>query len=184
MSARHATMKRITVSLLLVLVAVSACGPAPASPASSAPTPTPPAAAATATETPIPTAADGAESLVADLVAAGTAAELGSNFLADPLRGEGRLVCIGTEAVQVYVQKDHEAALAVAATIDKNDPTRVGTSVVTWSGTPRFWLRDRIIVLYVGADAATETALRSLLGQPFAESREQGFQPLPSPECA
>jgi hypothetical protein len=178
-------MKDVVASLLL-LVVVGACAPSAATSPSGAPASTPAASAPSvaATETPKPTAADGAEALVADLIAAGNVAKLGSNFLADPLRGEGRLVCVGKEAVQVYVQKDHEAALAVASTIDKRDPTRVGTSIVTWNGTPRFWLRDRIIVLYVGADAATDSALRTLLGQPFAESHEPGFQPLPSPECA
>jgi hypothetical protein len=176
-------MKRIVASLLFV--ALSACSPAatpgPTATGASAPSASPPPVIV---GTPGPTAADGADALVADLVAGGATAKLGSNFLAAPLRGEGVLVCVGTEAVQVYVQKDHEAALAVASTIDPEDPSKIGTSIVTWTGRPRFWLRDRIIVLYSGTDAATDAALRTLLGQPFAESHEPGPPPLPAPDCA
>ena len=176
-------MKRVLAALLLVSLA----GCAPSATPSATPTvgpgasPTPPRVIF---GTPVPTTGDGAEALVADLVAGGATAKLGSFFLAEPLRGEGILVCIGTEAVQVYVQRDHEAALAVASTIDPQDPSKIGTSIVNWTGRPRFWLRDRIIVLYVGTDAATDTALRTLLGRPFAEARQPGAPPLPAPDCA
>ena len=176
-------MKRIAAALLLM--AVSACSPSatpqPTSTQSLEPSASPPRVIFGTAE---PRPKDGAEALVADLIAGGATAKLGSFFLAEPLRGEGMLVCIGTEAVQVYVQKDHEAALAVSQMIDRNDPSKVGTSIVNWTGRPRFWLRDRIIVLYVGTDAATDAALRGLLGQPFAESRQPGPPPLPAPDCA
>ena len=129
-----------------------------------------------------PTAAGGVEALVADLAAAGATAKVGSNFLAEPLPGEGILVCVGREPVQVYVLKDHEAALEAASRIDRDDPSKIGTSIVEWVGTPRFWLRDRIIVLYLGEDAETEALLRSVLGEPFAQGRA-GRQPLPAPDC-
>jgi hypothetical protein len=130
-----------------------------------------------------PTRAGGAEALVADLAAAGATATLGSNFLAEPLPGEGILACVGQEPVQIYVLKDHEAALEAASRIDPDDPSKVGTSIVEWAGTPRFWLRDRIIVLYVGDDADTEAVLRSVLGEPFAQG-QPGRPPLPAPDCA
>lgn len=176
-------MKGIAAALLLM--AVSACTPAlppqPTSTQSLEPSASPPRVIfGTAEPTPI----DGAEALVADLIGGGATAKLGSFFLAEPLRGEGRLICIGTEAVQVYVQKDHEAALAVSQMIDRNDPSKVGTSIVNWTGRPRFWLRDQIIILYVGTDAAMDATLRGLLGQPFAESRQPGPPPLPAPDCA
>ncbi len=151
-------------------VALSACSPA-STPASTGP----PAPSGTT---------DGAERLVADLVAGGVTAKLGSNFLAQPLPGEGVAVCIGTETVQVYVLKDHEAALAAASKIDPDDPSKIGTSIVDWSGRPRFWLRDRIVVLYLGDNAGTDAALRNVLGQPFAEATVPGRPPLPAPDCA
>jgi hypothetical protein len=176
-------MKRVVASVLLL--AISACSPA----ATTGPSPTgAPIASGSPPPvifgTPNPTSADGAEGLVEDLVAGGATAKLGSNFLAEPLPGEGVLVCLGTEAVQVYVLRDHEAAFAAASTIDREDPSKIGTSIVDWTGRPRFWLRDRILVLYVGNDATTDAALRSLLGQPFAEAPGPGRPPLPAPDCA
>jgi hypothetical protein len=173
------------VAASLLLCAISACSPA-ASPGAS-PTGTPTSSGSPPPVifgTPTPTTADGTDAFLADLVAGGAAAKLGSNFLAEPLPGEGVLVCIGTEAVQVYVLKDHEAALAAASVIDPNDPSKIGTSIVDWAGRPRFWLRDRILVLYAGGDAATDAILRSLLGRPFAEARIPGRPPLPAPDCA
>lgn len=168
-----------------LLVAISGCAPA-ASPGATADVT--PGASGTIPPvifgTPEPTASGGAEALVADLVAAGGAAKLGSNFLAEPLPGEGIVVCLGTEALQVYVLRDREAALAAASQIDPEDPSMIGTSIVDWAGRPRFWLRDRILVLYVGDDAATDAALRGLLGRPFAEARAPGPPPLPAPDCA
>lgn len=176
-------MKRL-VAFVLVL-SIGACSPAanPGSTPTTAPAPsaTPPRVIF---GTPVPTSADGAEGLVEDLIASGASAKLGSFFLAEPLPGEGILLCVGAEPVQVYVLRDHEAALAAASTIDPDDPSKIGTSIVEWNGRPRFWLRDRIIVLYVGDDAATDTALRTLLGQPFAEAQVPGRPPLPGPDCA
>lgn len=43
-----------------------------------------------------------------------------------------------------------------------------GTSIVDWTGSPRFWQHDRLILLYLGGDAGTETLLTTALGPPFA----------------
>lgn len=139
----------------------------------------------TAGPTPGPTAgpAGGLDGLVADLNAAGTAAKSGSFFATDPIGGEGKVVCIGVETVQVFQFIDHEAALATSMKIDRNDPSKIGTAIVDWAGTPRFWLRDRIIVLYTGEDAATDAAIRALLGRPFAEG-QPGRMGLPTPPCS
>jgi hypothetical protein len=134
--------------------------------------------------TPDPTTFDGAEALVADLVAAGMRAKLGSNFLAEPFPGEGVLVCVGTESVQTYLFRDHEAALAAASKIDRDDPSKIGTAIVDWVGRPQFWLRDRMLVLYVGDDARTDAALRTVLGEPFAEADASGRPFRPEPDCA
>jgi hypothetical protein len=131
-----------------------------------------------------PRTADGAEALVADLVVAGMTAKLGSTFLAEPFPGEGVLVCVGTESVQTYVLKDHEAALAAASKIDRDDPSKIGTSIVDWVGRPRFWLRDRMLILYVGDDARTDAALRTLLGEPLAEADASARPFPPEPDCA
>ena len=137
------------------------------------------------TATPQPTAppaASGVAGIVADLSAAGVAAKAGGAFASEPIGGEGISMCVGKETVQTYQFIDHESALVVVQTIDPEDPSRIGTMIVDWAGTPRFWLRDNVIVLYTGTDAATDAALRALLGQPFAEG-EGGRMPLPGPDC-
>jgi hypothetical protein len=85
--------------------------------------------------------------------------------------------------VQVYQFIDHEAALAASAKIDREDPSKIGNSLVDWVGRPRFWLRDRIIVLYLGQDDSTDGELRALLGRPFAEGEGGGPMPLAGPAC-
>jgi len=125
----------------------------------------------------------GLAALVADLVAAGAAAKSGSPFLAEPIGGFGQALCIGAETIQTYEFVDHEAALTASAKIDRTDPSKVGTGIVDWTGAPRFWLRDNVIVLYLGADQPTDLILRSVLGRPFAEGR-QGRLPLPAPPCS
>ncbi len=149
--------------LLPLLVLLAACQAAP-------------------TPTPAPTARGGVEGLVAALSAAGQATTVAGNFSAEPVGGEGVTVCVGAEALQVYVFLDHEAALAAASKIDPQDPSKIGTSLVTWMGTPRFWLRENVLVLYLGQDAATDAVLRTVLDQPFAEG-EAGPPPLRGPDC-
>lgn len=184
---RHARMNLKTPLLgvpLMVLIACQPGGsggptltPAPPTQSPAAPTPSPTAPA------PSPTAATGLKELVADLNARGASAKIGSAFLAEPLGGQGMSVCVGDETLQTYEMIDHEAALATSVKIDRDDPSKVGNAIVEWSGQPRFWLRDRIIVLYLGDDAATDTLLRNLLGPPFAESREPGPGMLPMLPC-
>jgi hypothetical protein len=171
----HMQRRWLLVALASALVVV-ACQTGAEPSRSPAPSPTP---ADTMSPEPTPS---GLEGLVADLTAAGASAKSGSFFATEPIGGEGKTVCIGTETVQVYQFVDHEAALAVSMKIDHNDPSKIGTSIVDWAGVPRFWLRDRIIVLYIGNDAATDAALRSLLGRPFAEG-QSGRMGLPTPPC-
>jgi hypothetical protein len=170
MRAMRARTNLLALPLLLV-----ACTGAPGP--SSAPTSGP-------TTAPTPTAASGIEALVIDLNRSGVQASVGSPFLGEPVGGEGTSLCIGTDTVQVYGFIDHEAALAASAKINRADPTQVGNAHVEWTGPPRFWLRDRIIVLYLGDDAATDAALRALLGPPFAESKDPGRGFLPNPPCS
>jgi hypothetical protein len=47
----------------------------------------------------------------------------------------------------------------VASRIKPDDPSNLGTSIVEWAGRPRFWQRDRILVMYLGESAATEALL-------------------------
>ena len=162
-------MRRQLLLLPLVLIGTLGCQPSGAT--------SPPSIAPPSVE---PTTTGGIDVLIADLGAGGATVEKGATFSSDPVGGEGTTVCVGEETIRTYEFIDHEAALAASQKIDPDDPTKIGNAVVSWMGKPRFWLRDRILVLYLGADEPTEAALLDLLGEPFAEGAE-GFMPLPEP---
>lgn len=127
------------------------------------------AACATPAASPSPSPSGvGVEGLVNALEAASAPVQQADRFDPAPLPGQGVLLCVGREEVRVYVFPTDEARLAAAASIDRTDPSHVGTSIVEWTGNPRFWQRDRILVLYLGTDAPTEALLTSALGPPFA----------------
>ena len=163
---------------MAALIAVVGCQAA----ASPTPTSTPnPGPSATPVSTPSPSAADGVDGLVAALDAAGVDAKADAVIATEPIGGVGATVCVGPETLRVYEFIDHEAALAASVKIDRDNPSQIGGAMITWAGKPRFWLRDRIIILYLGEDAATDATLRSVLGPPFAEG--EGGMPLPEPPC-
>lgn len=116
----------------------------------------------------------GPQRLVAELQAQGVSAAIGTNQNAGLLEGTATAVCVGVESVTVYEYPDLDSAIDAAALIDRNDPSMIGNAIVEWAGTPHFWLRDRVIVLYVGEDPEVNVALRTVLGRPFAEGNDPG----------
>jgi hypothetical protein len=116
----------------------------------------------------------GPQRLVAELQAQGVSAAMGTDLDAGLLGGVPTIVCAGDESVTVYEYRDVDSTIAAAALIDQDDPSMVGNAIVEWAGTPHFWLRDRVIVLYVGEDPEVNAALRNILGRPFAEGRDPG----------
>jgi len=107
--------------------------------------------------------------------------KVASQFAADPFQASGLLVCVNAEPVRVYQFATPDLAAAAAKSINPKDPSQVGTSIVEWVGKPRFWYRDRTIVLYAGDAPATEALLTSVLGAPFA--RGQGRAPMLPDTC-
>jgi hypothetical protein len=128
-------------------------------------------------------AGSGVEGLVDVLTAAGVAVRQADRFDAAPFPGDGVLLCVGREEVRVYVFPTEQARASAAGTIDPRDPSHIGTAIVEWTGNPRFWGRDRILVLYVGPDAATEGLLTSIMGPPFARGVGGGLGGSPISSC-
>jgi hypothetical protein len=112
--------------------------------------------------------ADGLEALVADLQGAGAATTNLGSFTPDPFPAQGVRLCVNYQPVSVYVFASAAERQQASARIDRSDPFHVGTAIVEWIGSPRFWERDRILLLYVGPDPAVEAVLTSVLGPPFA----------------
>ena len=160
--------------LVVVALALGGCAGAATTPSplppSSGPASNPPALI-------FPTApADGPDALTAAFGAAGTETHLGPPFVADPFQAHGVVMCLAKEPVRLYVFGSVRERMEAAAKIDPTNPSNIGTSMVDWNGRPRFWARDRLVILYLGEDAATEALLVNALGQPFAAA--QGRPPL------
>lgn len=149
-----------TAILLLLAVVTTAC----AGSAIGTGRPQPPSATASEADDPV-------AGFIADLEAAGTPVTRLGPFNPEPLADEGVRLCVDGQAVSVYVYQTSDARAAVAANIARTDPSNVGTAIIEWRGDPTFWQRDRLIVLYLGRDPATETTLSSVMGGPFATGR-------------
>jgi hypothetical protein len=164
----------LVVLLLLVAMIAAACdtaGGPTSSPTTSGPGASPSASATTRT---------GPEGLVEDLKDRGPNARLAGDFDASGIAEAGVTLCVGDEPVQLYVYGTAEEAFARARAIDPRDPSNFGTMIIEWAGNPKFWLRDRMLVLYLGNDQPTIDVLLEALGEPFAVG--QGRPPLPGPE--
>jgi hypothetical protein len=121
--------------------------------------------------------------LVADLQVMRISSEVGRSFDDPILGGAGTQVCVGDETVTVYEFADVDAAIDAANSIDRDDPSMIGNGIVEWIGPPRFWLRDRALILYLGGRQDVDAALRAILGQPFAESPAPGRGPANRAPC-
>lgn len=169
-------MKTALSMLLLTATVILGCaGPAPTP---GAPTASPgPATAGPATVAPpSPSPTDfrhGPEGLIADLTDAGADAEVSDSFDGEPLATVQTIVCVNGEDVRVFAFGTEQERVAASAGIDATDPTHVGTSIVEWDGWPKFWQRDRIIVLYLGRDEGTIDLLTELMGEPFAQGQDR-----------
>jgi hypothetical protein len=80
---------------------------------------------------------------------------------------EGQAITFNGEQVQVFVFADTAAASAAAAQVS-DDGSSVGTNMITWIAAPHFYQAGRLIVLYIGDQAAVQSALESVLGEQFA----------------
>lgn len=68
--------------------------------------------------------------------------------------------------IESYEYDTATAATQDAEQIDPNGDPK--TSKIAWIAPPHFYRAQRLIVLYVGADAATLQLLAGVLGRPFA----------------
>ena len=65
---------------------------------------------------------------------------------------------------------EYGSVSAASADAQKISPDGSGTATtkISWVGPPHFFLKGRVMVLYVGSDPAVLTLLQSLLGPQFA----------------
>ncbi len=79
----------------------------------------------------------------------------------------GQIIKVNGADVQVFEYGSAEAMEADASQVAP-DGGAVGTSMVTWMATPHFFKAGRVLVLYVGDDAAVLDLLEPVLGEQFA----------------
>jgi hypothetical protein len=151
-------------------VAVSATEPPAAQTSAPQPTKETPAAA---TEPPAATVEaqpgiSDLNSFVAALENAGATVERGDPVQDSFFQTSGIFLKVNGQDVQVFEFADEAARQAAAATIMANGFI-VGNAALDWIGQPYFFSTGRLIVLYVGKDAAddTLTLLQNTLGQPL-----------------
>jgi len=79
----------------------------------------------------------------------------------------GKMVKIHGEDVQIFQYSDTATADAEAAPISR-DGMGTGTSKIQWIGSPHFYKKESLLVLYVGDNQKVLKTLEALLGQQFA----------------
>lgn len=159
--------------LVGVLAAIGCAGPTPSSNPSVSPVDSATPGSTATTPRATPTFRQGLAGLVDDLTEAGAEATVADSFDGQPLAFEQVTVCVDGEIIRVFSYSSEQERGAVASRIDPTDPTNVGTGIVEWDGWPKFWQRDRIIVLYLGSDQATIDLLSGLMGDPFAQGQRK-----------
>ena len=111
------------------------------------------------------------DSLVGDLRHQGVTVSTGGNepresFPFFSVRAK-RLRIDGDDAY-IFEYTTDAAATSEASTVSPSG-TPIGTTQATWISPPRFYKRDRFIILYVGTNLTVVRALEAVLGVPLAQ---------------
>ena len=105
--------------------------------------------------------------LVDALRAAGATVEPQGEMEQAFLSVSGQQILVNGGNVQLFEYPSTEAAAADAGQISP-DGSSTATTMITWVEPPHFYRKDRLLVLYVGSDEATQELLADLLGPQFA----------------
>lgn len=76
----------------------------------------------------------------------------------------GQLIKVNGNDVQVFDYPDETARMSDSDKISADGST-IGTSMITWVDQPNFWVKDRLIVLFVGKDPEMIGLLDNILGE-------------------
>jgi hypothetical protein len=106
-------------------------------------------------------------SLIEALRATGAEVELGDSVEQAFLAVLGQILKLDGTDVQVFEYESAQAMEADAAQVSADGGT-IGNSMVTWVATPHFFKSGRVLVLFVGDDAAVLELLGGVLGEQFA----------------
>lgn len=106
-------------------------------------------------------------SLIDDLRAAGVSVEPEGDVDQPFFSVEGMMIKVRGEDVQVF-QYSNVAAMDAQAALVSLDGSAVGTTKLHWVGSPHFYKKGKLLVLYVGNHDKVLKALEAMLGPQFA----------------
>ena len=105
--------------------------------------------------------------LVSDLVGLGSAVAQGKSVSQPFFSVAGEETIVDGETVQVFTYASPEAAKADADLVSpQGNP--IGASMVSWVSTPHFYLKDSLLVIYVGMNVGVIERLETVMGPEFA----------------
>ena len=114
-----------------------------------------------------PVAVEDQATLISAFEASGATVESGEPVSQVFFDAEGQILKVNGADVQVFEYESPEAMENEAALVS-SDGGSIGTSMVAWVDVPHFYKASRMIVLYVGNDAAVLDLLENALGPQFA----------------
>lgn len=106
--------------------------------------------------------------LVDTLRAAGATVEPAGDIEQPFFNVSGYIIEVEGTEVQVFEYPDEIARQAESDLISP-DGFSIGTTMVSWVDQPNFWFKGRVVVLYVGTDAAMQRLLSGVLGEPITD---------------
>jgi hypothetical protein len=80
---------------------------------------------------------------------------------------KGKVISLYGDHVQIFEYVSADKADSEAALVSR-DGTTVGTAKPHWLGTPHFYKKEKLIVLYLGNNEKVLKALEARLGRQFA----------------
>ena len=105
--------------------------------------------------------------LVSDLVGLGSVVVQGKSISQPFFTVPGQEAVMDGEAIQVFTYPSPEAAQADADLVSPAG-SPIGTSMVSWVEPPNFYLKDTLLVLYVGRNDTIIDRLQTVMGPKFA----------------
>ena len=118
--------------------------------------------------------------LVSDLVGLGSVVAQGKSITQPFFSVDGEETIIEGETVQVFTYASPEAAKADADLVSPLG-SPIGTSMVSWVSAPHFYLKDTLLVLYVGLNVGVIERQETVMGPEFAGADPTSSFALPIP---
>ena len=118
--------------------------------------------------------------LVSDFVRLGSVVAQGKSITQPFFSFDGEETTIEGETVQVFTYASPEAAKAYANLVSPLG-SPIGTSMVSWVSAPHFYLKDTLLVLYVGLNVGVIERQETVMGPEFAGADPTSSFALPIP---